>query len=266
MSSKTSAALATKATAPAEQANATNNGLPLFYQQPAALEKNRHAKAGVLTAPNYSFAKATNSLTLNVLEFLEASKYYPIVFTAGDAPVPLAVVGLEKDNYFVGGDTLWREGTYIPAYVRQYPFIFFENEEEKKFYLCIDEKSTHYREKGDAGSEALFNADGTPSPLSNNALEFCTAYYQQHAITKEFTADLVKHKLLSPYQSSVTLKTGRQISFSGFNMIDETAFNALPDEAILEFRKKGWLAFIYLALASTSNWNRLLGLANAAEA
>ena len=251
-----------KSAVASEESTVKGTGLPLFYQKPAALEKSRHAKAGINTTPNLNFARATNSLVVNALEFIEASKHYPLVFSTADEPVPLAIVGLESENYFVDAAGQWREGAYVPAYVRQYPFIFFENPEEKKFFLCVDEKAAQFHAAGGEGAVALFNADGSPSPLTNQALEFCSSYYRHHTITKNFTADLVKHKLLSPYHSQVTLASGRKINLSGFMMIDEAAVNKLSDEVFLEFRSKGWLPLIYLAMSSASSWNRLVALAN----
>jgi hypothetical protein len=240
-------------------------GLPLFFKKPAALEKSRHAASGLVTDIGLAFARETNSIPLNALEFIEAAKCYPIVFSNGEQPAVLSIVGLERKNYFVEADGGWRKDCYVPAYVRQYPFVFFEQPNDKKFYLCVDEKSPHFRADGGRGVTPLFNKDGTPSPMTNQALEFCQSYYQHHSITRAFVADLVAHKLLAPYHSQVQITSGRKLSLSDFSMIDEAAVNALPDEVYLQFRSKGWLPFIYLALASASNWKRLAALAEAAE-
>lgn len=235
----------------------TPAALPLFFRDPRMLDAKRHAKASVSPGGDFSFARATNSVPLNTLEFMEAVKYYPIVFTGHDDPMPAAVVGLEQENYFVGKDGRWQADTYVPAYVRQYPFIFSGAPDQKTFYLCIDEAAAHYHAGAHEGAEALYTADGKPSALTDNALKFCTSFYQHHVITKNFCADLKRHKLLVPYQSEIRLTSGKTFGFSGFQIIDEKALNALPDEVFLDFRKKGWIGFIYLALASTSNWKRL---------
>ena len=242
-----------------EQASA----LPLFFKKPVVLEVARHGKATVTPITDYSFARDTNSVPLNGIEFIEASKHYPIVFTTGDAPMPVAVLGLETTNYFINAKGAWKADHYIPAYARQYPFIFFEQPEQKQFYLCIDEASDAYHADAVEGGQPIYT-DGKASELSNNALQFCTAYYQHHTITKNLCADLAEHKLLGPFQSQATLPSGKQLHLSGFQMIDEAALNALPDEVFLEFRKKGWLAFIYLAMSSASNWKRLMEVASEA--
>lgn len=250
---------------PTEQTNGKHkenpsSGLPLLYKLPSTLDAVRHAGASINTKADFSFTKSTNSLPINAIEFIEAVKTYPIVFTSDESPLPVVIVGLEKNNYFVKADNSWQGSAYIPAYVRQYPFIFFERVEEKKFYLCVDEAAPQFSATKTENSKALYTADGKPTALTSNALKFCTAFYQHHIITSNFCEDLKEHKLLQPYQSEVALTSGKKARLSGFQMIDEKALNALPDKVYLSFRKKGWLPFIYFSLASTSNWKNLADL------
>lgn len=238
-----------------------NEGLPLFYQSPHAIDKERHAKAGIRMGANFGFSRPCNSIPLNTIEFIDASRCMPIVFTMGDAPMPAALVGLEQENYFVTKEGNWRDGAYIPAYVRQYPFIFFDAREEQKLILCVDEAAEYYTDHA-GDDDMVFFENGEPSALSKNALEFCKSVHTHFAITRNFCDDLAKHGLLEPNGSDVTINsTGRKIKLGGFQTINEEKFNALPDEVFLEFRKKGWLAFIYLALASSSNWRVLVDYA-----
>jgi hypothetical protein len=236
------------------------SGLPLLYKLPSVLDIARHAQASISTKTDFSFVKSTNSIPINAIEFIEAVKTYPIVFTNDENPLPVAIVGLERENYFIKPDNHWKESAYIPAYVRQYPFIFFERSEEKKFYLCVDEAAPQFSATQTENNTSLYTKDGKPTSLTNNALKFCTAFYQQHLITRNFCADLKEHKLLQTYQSEVTLASGKKTKLSGFQMIDEKALNSLPDKVYLSFRKKGWLPFIYFSLASTSNWKSIAEL------
>ena len=244
-------------TAPGQQP-AAQGGMPLFFKQPAVLDKDRHAKAGVITTTQYEFARATNSIALNVLEFIEAAKFYPIVFTDPANPFPAAILGLEQTNYYVEKNGEWKADHYIPAYARQYPFIFFQQPGTDTFFLSVDEGSPHFRPNGGEGTTPIYNADATPTDLTKNALQFCSEYYQQHVITRNFCEDLTKHKLLIPYQSQAQFKSGRIVSLAQFMIIDEQAFNNLSEEVFLDFKQKGWLPFIYFALASSSNWRRLV--------
>lgn len=250
-----------KKAAPTDSA-APATGLPLFFQKPAVVEKDRHAKASISEQSDLSFARGTNSIPLNGIEFMEAVKSFPIVFTNTEAPMPVALVGLEKENYFVGADGKWLAGHYIPAYVRQYPFVLFEQDvadkpDEKQMFLCVDEASSQFHTGKAADAMPLYTDEGKASVMAERALEFCGAVFQHHAITRNFCADLKKHNLLSPYQTKVELKSGKSINIGGFLAIEEKNFNELPEDVFLDFRKKGWLPLIYLALVSGTNWKVL---------
>jgi hypothetical protein len=259
--SKTQSATAAQET----QTNGNADGvspstLPLFYKKPVVLEAARHAKSGVTPTASFAFAKGVNALPINAIEFIETVKSYPIVFNVvNDVATPLAVVGMEQENLFITAEGQWREGDYVPAYLRQYPFVFYEEPNSNRFYLCIDESSEQFHAEAGENVNKLYEGQ-EPSELTKHALEFCSAYYRHHAITKNLCADLVKHGLLNSYHSKVTKPDGREINLAGFSMIDEAAFNKLSEKTFLEFREKGWLAFIYLALASASNWKRLADL------
>lgn len=238
--------------------------LPLFFKKPAALDGNRHARAGIRPTKDLAFARDCNSVPLNAIEFVEAAHCYPIVFSNEAEPFPVAVFGWEKTNPFVDASNQWRTDSYVPAYVRQYPFTLFEAPNSDKLYLCVDEASPAYVASIDESTnDALpFYENGEASPASKRALEFANAFYQHSRITRNFCDDLMKHKLLTPYDSTVRI-SGQEKHLKGFLMINETAFNALPDAVFLEFRAKGWLAFIYLAFASATNWKRLMEMVKA---
>ncbi len=231
-----------------------NSSLPLFFIRPQPVDRNRHQDASVFDA-TYAFAKNTNSIPVNVVEWVDAMKHYPIVFTMGENPMPVAVVGLEEDNYFVNEQGGWEKNAYIPTYARQYPFVFYE-EKQGQCVLCVDEGAPHFCADGSQGFK-LF-ADGEPDVLAQQALQFCSSFYEHALVTRALMADLEKYKLLSLRESDVTLADGHKIHMAGFQVIDEVAFNALSDEIFLEFRQQGWLPFIALALASTSCWKNLV--------
>lgn len=231
--------------------------LPLFFKRPMIIEKDRHTNAYLSQTSDISFAKQTNSVPLSALEFIEAAKHYPIVFTSDEQCIPVAVLGWEQDNYFVDAAGAWEKNAYIPAYIRQYPFIFVQNEQNDTFLLAVDEEAENFHNSPIGDAEPLFE-NGEASALSKRALEFCSAFYQNMNITRTLCADLKTHNLLAPYTSKASLDDGREMQLNGFLMIDEKAFNALSDETFLDFRKKGWLPFIYLALASATNWKTLM--------
>ncbi len=229
--------------------------LPLFYKSPYPLSSERHAGKSLSRTLDYSFATDTNSVPVTAMECSRAMQSYPIVFTTGDPVVPVAVLGLRgARNQFVEKNGSWRSGAYIPAYIRRYPFILMENPGRLQFTLCIDEASTLLV---DGDVQPLFDGD-TATETTDNALQFCSAYQGQHAFTLEFTAALEKYGLLVENRASVALKSGEQLSLSGFRMVDEEKLTALPDDIFLEWRQRGWIALIYCHLLSMGNWQYLV--------
>ena len=246
-------------TAALENATSDAVGLPLFFEKPATLDSVRHANAGIRSDATLAFARACNSVPLNAIEFIEAARCYPIVFSNEENPFPVSVFGWDLINPFIEENDQWRADCYIPAYVRQYPFTLFEAPNSDKLYLCVDEASSAYVDSISSKTVDVipFYADGKVTDATKRALEFAHAFYQQSRITRAFCDDLKHHNLLTPYDATMRLD-GTEKQLKGFLMVNETAFNALPEAAFLELRAKGWLPFIYLSLASAVNWKRMM--------
>ena len=68
---------------------------------------------------------------------------------------------------FVSDEGEWTKSEYVPAYIRRYPFIFFE--QDNVFALGIDHSCAAVnKSKG----KAVFNKDGEASDYVNNVLVF----------------------------------------------------------------------------------------------
>jgi hypothetical protein len=233
--------------------------LPLFYRKPRPLDARVHSKKQLKRDVDFSFASGTNSVPINSVEFALVQRSYPIVFSADATPAPLAVMGLRNsENLFVDDKGQWATGHYVPAYVRRYPFIFMEGPDGLQFLLCIDEDSKFVTE---SGGTSLFEADGKPSQLTQNALNFCSAFQGNHVQTREFGEALKQHNLLVENQANATIAGAEKVSLGGFRIVDEQRFNALPNEVFLEWRSKGWLHLVYSHLMSMANWANLVDLA-----
>jgi hypothetical protein len=231
--------------------------LPLFYQQPRPLDRVRHATARLREPADIGFAASANNLPVLIEEFAHAGHSYPIVFTLGDVPTPVALLGLrDRQNLFLrqrDGTWTWAADTYIPAYVRRYPLILMETQIAGEFTVCIDEAA-------EGAGEPLFTAEGELSETGKNAISFCQAYQNQIVATVEFTTALKKHDLLEQNQAEIKLASGETLNLNGFLTVSQKKFDELPDDVYLEFRRKGWIALIHLHLASVLNWERLVAL------
>jgi hypothetical protein len=115
------------------------SGNVLFYSQPEPLSVEAHGTLGVDPVEKpYAFTATTNLVPLTVTEFAPAALSYPVIFV-GDAKQPVAVMGLRPgENLFVSADGDFRSEAYIPAYVRRYPFVFANDDAQKRLILCVD--------------------------------------------------------------------------------------------------------------------------------
>lgn len=234
---------------------------PLFYRRPTPLDHKRDAKASLPPRRDLAFAAGTNSVPLVMGELAESARCYPILFSTGAKPVPIALVGLVGDaNLYTrpaadgSGVTVWEESFYVPGYVRRYPFILMETGAADRFTVCADADGLSDAE----GAVALFEADGAPTEAAQKAVEFCKLYHAEYARTREWVDALQAADLLVEHQATITLSADRTMTFSGFKVVDGPRFDALPDATILDWRQRGWLAPIYLHHASLLNWDRLI--------
>jgi hypothetical protein len=242
--------------APTAPGTGSDPSYPVFYRAPRPLTKEQHGSLAIRRDATYGFAARANSVPLNAAEFPLAARHYPILFTDGDPPVGLALLGLrDHQNLFIGADGVWETGTYIPAYIRRYPFIFMNAGEDGRYILCVDEQAEVLTDQADG--QPLF-ADGEPSEITTRALEFCKAYQQQADYTRQLGGLLAKHGLLTGNRANVTLKSGESLALGGFRMVDAKTLDALDDAAFLELRRAGALPLIYAQILSTSNWAALV--------
>ena len=176
------------------------------------------------------------------------------MFVGDEAPIGIAIVGLRNaQNLFVEDDGAWAKGHYIPAYVRRYPFVFVHNQGANQFVLCIDRASSRVTED----AETPLFADGKPTDFTQRALDFCTAFQQQHLASQRAFALLKELDLLRPNQGTFKMPSGETFALTDFKIVDEKKLNNLPDDAFLRLRHDGALAMVYCHLMSMMAWQSL---------
>ena len=234
---------------------------PLFYSNPVPLDAKKHATLGLKRDFGLGFTRQVNAVPVNMIEMPQACHFYPIAFSPDGNATPVALLGLrDNENLFVDAKGRWEENMYIPAYIRRYPFIFSEVPGSDQLTLCVDSNNAVVDEKAD---QKFFEKDGKPTALSQNALEFCKSYHAAAQQTIEFSKALAQSGLLVDRQAEISTGEGQRISFSGFRIVDEEKLAGMADEDFLEWRRKGWLPFLYAHLFSGAQWQRLTTLLRA---
>jgi hypothetical protein len=239
------------------------SGTVLFYGQPEPLSVDAHGTLGVEAVEKpYAFVGGTNLVPLTVTEFAPAALSYPVIFV-GDNRMPMAVMGLRGgENLFVSDAGEFRAEAYIPAYVRRYPFVFANDEAQKRLILCMDRAAPFIKE---GGATPLF-IDGQPSPYVQQAMEFCNNFEQERQRTDAFVkllADLdlldIKEAVFTPRNADGTTAAPQKIA--EYHAISEEKLKALPAEKLAELRDNGALGQIYAHLVSLLGWDRLIAMA-----
>lgn len=237
--------------------------LPLFYTDPVLLRSEDHRDAGLAPVASFGFAREAVAIPLCIGEFAIAMRHYPIVFAIDANASPIALVAIKREhNLFIERDGSWRAGSYIPAYVRRYPFIGTETPDKTGQLLSIDRASNRFvksrTDRPDAGR--LFDQAGGPSQTAQSAMAFCQAYYADSTTPVAFGQALIAAKVLTPYHADFKLPDGSQHQVNGFLAVDEKALRALPAETVTDWHAKGWLDLVTLHLASLQSFRGLLDL------
>ncbi|HEY8683408.1 MAG TPA: SapC family protein [Rhodanobacter sp.] len=237
----------------------------LFYEHPVPLNRVDHKDLRLKGVPNVKFAMNTHSVPLTGAEFPFAARDLLIVFAGNDVndAGPIALLGLrENENLYVDADFQWAANTYVPAFVRRYPFVLAEKPAGQvgdDFSVFLDER---YEGFNQTEGERLFQEDGTDTELLAKAVSFLGEFQQNIVRTRWFVQQLVKHDLLEP--RNIRLQKGvvespdsKSINLNGLFVVNEEKLRALDEKTAQEFLREGVFGWIYAHLMSLSNIDRL---------
>lgn len=237
---------------------ATATPLPQFYHNVVGVNPSLHGRLRLDRSVGYAFAARAQSVPLGLGELDVTSRHYPILFTTGAHPAPVALLGLnEVGNLFVQSNGDWRRDTYIPAYIRAFPFIFVEDAASKTTYVGMEEHAACLRQ--DTGAP-LFE-DGQATATLNDAVKFCSAYRDNLVASNAFGRALADAGVLQEEEATVNFTTGGAAKVRGFQVVKPERLDAVSDETFLDWRRRGWISAIYAHLHSSANWSKLIDLA-----
>lgn len=229
-----------------------------WYRGVEPLDRNKHAQLKLASKPDFRFAAAQVALPLCLEELALAAPFYPIVFATGEQTVPLAVTGLHRDqNLFVDEQGQWAADVYVPAVVRNYPFVLIEAGEGRELVGVDAESSLLGMDEG----QSLFEG-GEPTEIGKQRLGLCLAFRDSMRKTIAFGAALREADCLEPQQAQIALPDGgERLRLDGFATVSARKLDQLPDETFLQWRHEGWLSPLYYQQASAGQWRRLIEMA-----
>lgn len=233
-------------------ASAPQPSLPLLYNDLMPLNTRDHSTFKTRPMESASWLSKHHAIPLTVDEFIQAQRDFPIVFSSGDSPLPLALMALNEGiNTFVDADGKINEPVYLPAYIRRYPFLLAKlRPDTEELSLCFDPTSGTIGDFEDG--ERLFNDDGSTTDGTKRVLDFCEKFEEAGMRTKAFLDQLKEHDLLMPGEISIerTEFPGKPYVYRGFQMVNQEKLATIPADKLEEWNKNGLLPLIYAHLFS----------------
>ncbi|HSH07078.1 MAG TPA: SapC family protein [Burkholderiales bacterium] len=207
-----------------------------------------------------AFCRTLNAIAISAAEFPVAGRDYPLVFASLDAGktfAPVAVLGLtQSSNLYVDAGGSWDPSTYVPAFVRRYPFciskLYVDGVPAGERVVCVAQAYL------DRGGIALFDARGKPTPRWQPLEQLLAQYEADLDRTADLCAALARLALLTPF--SMQVRGGQkavELRMGGMYRVDEARLHALRPASHKALVNKGYMSAIYAHLHSLDNFTRL---------
>jgi hypothetical protein len=229
-----------------------STGLPIFYGALEPLSSSVHAGYRSRSSDRAPFLASNHAVPITIDEFVSVQRHFPIVFSSGENPVPLALMGLNEGvNVFVDSDGKPGGEIYLPAYVRRYPFMLARLQPDaQELSLCFDPTSGLVGAFEDG--EPLFD-DGKPSETTNNVLKFCEEFELSAQRTVAFMNELKDSGLLMDGEVSIQPAESEQpFVYRGFQMVNEEKLRGLEGDELKRMNGNGLMPLILAHLFSVS--------------
>lgn len=229
----------------------------IFYERPVALNSEVHRNTRLaLSSGDYSFCRGTNSLLMTATEMADAAASFPIVFSGipGQGFGLAAMVGLrDRENLYVDEAGNWDADSYLPAFVRRYPFVLADAG-NGELTVCVDEAFAGFNdEKG----EALFDAEGAPSPMLQGAVDFLRLFHVETERSQAFANRMDELNLLVAKNLEVD-NNGEKLVVEDVFLIDTERLHALDDAVLAGMVRSGDMQLIDAHLMSMKMMPRLI--------
>ncbi len=233
-------------------ATAPQPQLPLFYNDLMPLNSRDHATWKSKSLESAEWLKGQHAIPVTVDEFVQCQRDFPVVFSSGDNPLPLALMGLNEGvNVFVDEHGKVNEPVYLPAYIRRYPFMLAKlTQESEELSLCFDPTSGAIGEFKDGND--LFDKDGQATETTQGILQFCEHFESAGQRTKAFVEELKKHDLLMDGEIAITQNDAQDKPFvyRGFQMVNQEKLQEVRGDVLREWNKNGILTLIQAHMMS----------------
>jgi hypothetical protein len=227
-----------------------------MFSDVAPLSKEAHGDWSLQREGGYGFARQMSAVPLVLREMAAAAREFPVAFAReGDGIKLFAVLGLKKgENLFVQADGRW-DGGYVPAGLRQYPFVIGRVKDSDRALLSIDQGYAGFNRKGEG--EALFGENGEVCEFVAKVRDFAEELAKSSALTERFCKTLADLDVLSPMRITLAGPDGEKREIDGLRTVDRDKLKALPGDKVKELLESNSMELIFLHLQSLGNLRSL---------
>ena len=236
-----------------------SNSLPIFYGGLEPLSSNVHGSHKVRTQQKAPFLADQHAIPITIDEFVSVQRFCPIVFSSGENPVPLALMGLNEGvNVFVDNDGRLIGETYIPAYVRRYPFLLAKLQPQaEELSLCFDPSSGLVAE-GEEG-QPMFD-DQQPNDQLRSILKFCEEFEIAAQRTNAFVREIQEAGLLIDGEVTIQPEGSEQpFVYRGFQMVSDEKLRDLHGDKLRKLNQNGALPLVIAHMFSLPMIREIFG-------
>ncbi len=234
-----------------------------MYSNLVLINKTEHKNLKVSEIEEFSFATDLKFIPVVSAEIGRIASDYPVVLSLGENPILGALVALDNKNLAISPEGKWY-GSYIPAYLRKYPFALASSKKNpEQSLMLIDMNSSLV---SDAKGERIFNEDGTQSDAFKRKIELVSLYEEDRKRTAQIIKVIVSSGILEKGDIVVGEGEERKSLVTGFQAVSLKRYNALDEEIKKSWKEAGITDFIEAHLKSLDSINNLFTLAGKQQA
>lgn len=232
---------------------------PPGYRSLVPFNRERFRGMGRSRSAMTEFTRNLNSVFVTGIEFFQVARHYPIVF-GRDAQtggyVPVAMTGLEdRQNLFLTDDGRWRGDSYVPAYVRRWPFFAAQlKDNPERSLVCVDPAGL------EPSDNPFIDETGEPTEHWRDTERMVNEMESARRQTQALMRALTDLDLIEPFEAHAVTREGKRMRMGNLFRVSEARLNKLPEKQIKQLMTKGYLSRIYAHLISLENFQRLLDL------
>lgn len=227
-----------------------------MYKNLEILNKENHKKESIKEIKDFSYASELINAPIVVTEFFEACKNYSIFFSKDKDENWFASILLgykENINVYVDDKGNWEQSCYIPSFVRKYPFILAEQNEQ--LLVCVEKEFLSVNKNDNV--RKLFDDKQENTEFLNKVLTFLNQFHSDSIETREFIKQLDDWELLEEKRATIINKKNEQFNIDGLFIVNEEKLKHLSKKKKDEICNKNAIPLITAHLISLSNIQKL---------